>query len=98
VVAEADTLSSDSLAVRSDVASTTDLPNRCSSSLRSSSLVRSSRRAIFPLTHAGEVVREILIELLRVRLRDTDMPGVEWLDWVGLSRPASVHSRDITAA
>ena len=92
VVAEADTLSSELLAVRSGVASTI-LPISDRATLErggfaepllvepalflTCSVISSSD---FPLTYAGEAVREILIELLRVQLRDAGLLGVEWID------------------
>jgi LysR family transcriptional regulator, nitrogen assimilation regulatory protein len=92
IVAEVDTLSSEILAVRSGVAAsilpisdrasferngfTEPLPVEPALSLTCSVISSSD----FPLTQAGEAVREILIELLRVRLRDAGLMGVEWLD------------------
>jgi|LNFM01.1.fsa_nt_gb LysR family transcriptional regulator, nitrogen assimilation regulatory protein len=92
VVAEADTLSSELLAVRSGVAGTIlPISDRATferggfaapllvepALFLTCSVISSSD---FPLTHAGEAVREILIELLRVRLRDAGLLGVEWID------------------
>lgn len=92
IVAEVDTLSSEILAVRSGVAASIlpisdrasferngfaePLPVEPALSLTCSVISSSD----FPLTQAGEAVREILIELLRVRLRDAGLMGVEWLD------------------
>ena len=92
VVAEADTISSELLAVRSGVANSI-LPVADRSMFAGGgfaepipvepalwltcSVISSSD---FPLTHAGEAIREILIEFLHVRLRDTGLVGVEWLD------------------
>jgi LysR family transcriptional regulator, nitrogen assimilation regulatory protein len=92
IVAEVDTLSSEILAVRSGVAASIlpisdrasferngfaePLPVEPTLSLTCSVISSSD----FPLTQAGEAVREILIELLRVRLRDAGLMGVEWLD------------------
>jgi LysR family transcriptional regulator, nitrogen assimilation regulatory protein len=92
IVAEANTLSSEILAVRSGAASSIlpisdrasferngfsePLPVEPALSLTCSVISSSD----FPLTHAGEAVRDILIELLRVRLRDAGLMGVEWLD------------------
>jgi LysR family transcriptional regulator, nitrogen assimilation regulatory protein len=92
VVAEADTLSSELLAVRSGVASSI-LPISDQATFArggfaepvpvepplwlTCSIVSSSD---FPLTHAGEAVREMLVEFLRVRLRDAGLLGVEWID------------------
>ena len=92
VVAEADTLSSELLAVRSGVAGTIlPISDRATferggfaaplllepALFLTCSVISSSD---FPLTHAGEAVREILVELLRVRLRDAGLLGVEWID------------------
>ena len=92
VVAEADTLSSELLAVRSGVANTIlPISDRATferggfaepllvepALFLTCSVISSSD---FPLTYAGEAVREILIELLRVRLRDAGLLGVEWID------------------
>jgi LysR family nitrogen assimilation transcriptional regulator len=92
VVAEADTLSSELLAVRSGVASTIlPISDRATferggfaapllvepALFLTCSVISSSD---FPLTHAGEAVRDILVDLLRVRLRDAGLLGVEWID------------------
>ena len=92
VVAEADTLSSELLAVRSGVASTIlPISDRATferggfaapllvepALFLTCSVISSSD---FPLTYAGEAVREILVELMRVRLRDAGLLGVEWID------------------
>ena len=92
VVAETDTLSSELLAVRSGVASTI-LPIADRATFEHNGFVEPLlvepplfltcsviTSSDFPLTHAGEKVREMLIEFLRMRLRDTGMLGVEWLD------------------
>jgi LysR family transcriptional regulator, nitrogen assimilation regulatory protein len=91
IVAEADTLPSELLAVRSGVANTIlpisdratferggfaePLPVEPALFLTCSVIFSSD----FPLTYAGEAVREILTELLRVRLRDAGLLGVEWI-------------------
>ena len=92
IVAEADTLPSELLAVRSGVASTIlPISDRATferggfaepllvepALFLTCSVISSSD---FPLTYAGEAVREILVELLRVRLREAGLPGVEWID------------------
>ena len=92
VVAETDTLSSELLAVRSGVASTIlPISDRATfehngfvepllvepAIFLTCSVISSSD---FPLTNAGEKVREMLTEFLRVQLRGTGMLGVEWLD------------------
>jgi LysR family transcriptional regulator, nitrogen assimilation regulatory protein len=92
IVAEAGTLSSELLAVRSGVASSIlPISDRAAfdrdgfaapipvepAIFLTCSVISSSD---FPLTYAGEAVREILIEFLRVRLREAEMLGVEWLD------------------
>lgn len=92
LVAEADSLSTEILAVRSGAAASIlpisdrasfdrngfaePMPVEPTLSLTCSVISSSD----FPLTQAGEAVREILIELLRVRLRDAGLMGVEWLD------------------
>src|SRR5262245_2884920 len=92
VVAETGTLASELLAARSGVASTI-LPIADRAMFErdgfvepllvepplflTCSVISSSD---FPLTHAGEKVREMLTEFLRVQLRDAGMLGVEWLD------------------
>jgi LysR family nitrogen assimilation transcriptional regulator len=35
--------------------------------------------ADFPLTIAGEAVRDLLLDLIERRVGKTDMPGVEWI-------------------
>lgn len=92
VVTEADTLSSELLVVRSGVASTI-LPIADRTTFEHNGLVEPLlvepplfltcsviSSSDFPLTHAGEKVRELLIEFLRGQLRDAGMLGVEWLD------------------
>lgn len=92
IVAEAETLSSELLAVRSGVANTilpiSDRTTFAQGGFAAPLLVEPPlfltcsviSSSDFPLTHAGEAVREILIEFLRVRLRDADLLGVQWLD------------------
>jgi LysR family nitrogen assimilation transcriptional regulator len=91
VIAEADTLSSELLTVRTGIAHTIlPIANR-SNFLRDGfveplliepglfltcSVISSSD---LPLGHAGEAVRKLLIESVEIQLQDADLLGVEWL-------------------
>jgi LysR family nitrogen assimilation transcriptional regulator len=35
--------------------------------------------ADFPLTNAGEAVRDFLLDFMKRRLQQPDMPGTEWI-------------------
>jgi LysR family transcriptional regulator, nitrogen assimilation regulatory protein len=91
VVAEADTLSSELLAVRSGVARTI-LPVANPDNFRHLGFVEPLTiepglfltcsvisSGDFPLSHAGEAVRKLLIEFIETEVRKSGLMGLEWL-------------------
>jgi LysR family transcriptional regulator, nitrogen assimilation regulatory protein len=91
VVLEADSLASEMWAVRTDVGCTIlpvgDMSHFGPDAFAKPVLIEPPMYLIcsiaysagFPLTNAGEAVRELLLGFIERRVQDADMPGTEWI-------------------